>query len=126
MINKNCQYHLNRGRDQDSISVIFSSDNILNPKEGLSVVVGFPIGLVAHVELKEYTSFSETWLEKILTGLIKLIVFIWYFILPFYIIYRYFKYGKDPKGITGVATAWFDSPKTPDGKRFLKNYCLML
>ncbi len=117
--NKNCQYHFDNGRDQDGTSVIFSSDNILNPKEGLSIVVSFPINIVVHLEPKEYIAFSKTWLGKILTGLIKLIVFIWYFILPFYIIYRWFNYGRDPKGIMGITTAYYDPPKTHDGKRFL-------
>ncbi|MCR4313486.1 MAG: DUF2207 domain-containing protein, partial [Candidatus Roizmanbacteria bacterium] len=44
---------------------------------------------------------------------------IWYVFLPFYIIYRWIRYGRDPKGMAGVTTAWFDPPKTQDEKRFL-------
>jgi len=39
--------------------------------------------------------------------------------LPFYIVYRWIRYGRDPKATVGITSAWFDPPKTQNGKRFL-------
>lgn len=45
---------------------------------------------------------------------------IWYFVLPFYIIYRWIKYGRDPSPVgPGEVQTWYDPPKTPDNRRFL-------
>lgn len=98
---------------------IFGTNNYLMANSGLSVVISFPKNIVAVLEPKEFISFWETWIGKLVTGLIGLIGLIWYVFLPFYIIYRWIRYGRDPKGVVGVTSAWFDPPKTQDGKRFL-------
>ncbi|MEK7597348.1 MAG: DUF2207 domain-containing protein [Patescibacteria group bacterium] len=103
------------GRIQDNIK----TNRILFSGEGLTVVISFPKNIVAVLEPKEFVSFWETWVGKLVMGLMGLIGLIWYVFLPFYIIYRWIKYGRDPKGMAGVTTAWFDPPKTQDGKRFL-------
>lgn len=115
---KNCRFYLLHDRVKDGI--IFEATKLLNRGEGLTIVVGFPKNIVAVLEPKEYQTFWETILGKIVILLIKLAVLFWYVILPFYIIYRFFKYGRDPKVAgSGEVRAWFDPPKTPDGKRFL-------
>jgi hypothetical protein len=55
----------------------------------------------------------------ILIVLMGIIGLIWYVLLPFYIIYRWIKFGRDPKSTVGVTSAWFDPPKDLGGKRFL-------
>ncbi len=103
-------------RIQDNIK----AERTLTSNEGLTIVVGFPKNIVAVLEPKEVIDFWQTFIGKIIGFLFGLAALIWYVILPFYIIYRWLKFGRDPKSTVGVTTAWFDPPKTQDGKRFLK------
>ncbi|MBI5126924.1 DUF2207 domain-containing protein [Candidatus Roizmanbacteria bacterium] len=100
-------------------SIKFDTVNELSITEGLTVVVGFPIDVINVLEPKPYTEFKDSLMGKFVMLLMSLIGLIWYGLLPFYIIYRWFKTGRDPKGTVGVTTAWFDPPKTPDNKRSL-------
>ena len=109
-----CSYLVN-DRGQDNIK----SNGVLSASEGLTIVVSFPKNIVAVLEPKEFVSFWETWVGKLVIGLMGLIGLMWYVFLPFYIIYRWLKYGRDPKATVGITSAWFDPPKTQDGKRFL-------
>ncbi len=109
-----CSYLID-DRIQDNIK----SNRILSTNEGLTIVVSFPKNIVAVLEPKEFIPFAETLLGKLITLLLGLLALIWYVGLPFFIIYKWFKTGRDPKGTIGVTTAWFDPPKTQDGKRFL-------
>lgn len=95
------------------------ADESLSINQGLTAVVGFPKNIVAVLEPKEVIDFWQTFIGKIISFLLGLAALIWYVILPFYIIYRWLKFGRDPKSTVGVTTAWFDPPKTQDGKRFL-------
>ena len=102
----------------------FGQDNIkasrpLLAGEGLTIAISFPKNIVAVLEPKEFVSFWETWVGKLISWLLGLLALTWYVFLPFYIIYRWMRYGRDPKGVAGVTSAWFDPPKTQDGKRFL-------
>lgn len=97
----------------------FKSNKALMAGEGLTVVVSFPKNIVAVLEPKEFVSFWESWIGKLISWLFGLLALTWYVFLPFYIVYRWIRYGRDPKGVVGVTTAWFDPPKTQDGKRFL-------
>ena len=103
----------------DRAKMVIKSNESLASGEGLTFVVSFPKNIVAVLEPKEFVSFWDTWVGKLLIGLMGLIGLIWYVFLPFYIIYRWIRYGRDPKGTVGVATAWFDPPKTQDQRRFL-------
>ena len=103
----------------DRAEIVIKSNNSLGSGEGLTVVISFPKNIVAVLEPKEFVSFWETWIGKLVIGLMELIGLIWYVGLPFYIIYRWLKYGRDPKATVGITSAWFDPPKTQDGKRFL-------
>lgn len=109
-----CNYLID-DRGQDNIK----SDQILLAGEGLTFVVSFPKNIVAVLNPKEFVSFWDSWAGMILIGLMGLIGLIWYAGLPFYIIYRWIRYGRDPKSTVGITTAWFDPPKTQDGRRFL-------
>jgi len=101
----------------DRAKMVTKSNNSLGSGEGLSIVVSFPKNIVTVLEPKEFVSFWNTWVGQLLIGLMGLIGLIWYVLLPFFIIYRWIRYGRDPKGTVGVTTAWFDPPKTQDGKR---------
>ncbi len=104
---------------QEKNEIVFNNNNLLENKEGMTVVVGFPINIVAHVEPKEIIDFWDSLIGKIVSFIIGIVIFTWYFFLPIYIIYKWLKYGRDPKSTVGVTTAWYDPPKTPNGKRFL-------
>lgn len=88
----------------------------LNNSEGMSVVVGFPKGIVAVLKPTEYVPFFERWYGKIVLMLISVIALFWYIILPIYLVIKWFRQGRDPD--VGIpVTAGFDPPKA--GKRFL-------
>jgi len=124
-INKTCYTGTSRSTQQNcegevsENTVTFTSSNMLQSNEGMTVVVGFPIDKVARLEPKEVVPFFKTFLGKIVAILLLILATFWYVVYPFKIIYQWYKYGRDPKGIIGEARAWFDPPKTPSGKRFM-------
>src|SRR3989339_1628868 len=103
----------------DRPKIVIKSNGSLGSGEGMSVAISFPKNIVAVLEPKEFVSFWNTWIGKLISFLFGLLALIWYVGLPFYIVYKWFKTGRDPKSTIGVTTAWFDPPKTQDGKRFL-------
>ncbi len=106
-------------KDYELGQIKISNQENLSSSQGLTIVVGFPKNIVAVLEAKEFVSFWDTWMGTIVILLLALLGLFWYVGLPFYVIYKWFKYGRDPKSTVGVTTAWFDPPKTQDGKRFL-------
>ncbi|MBI4226431.1 DUF2207 domain-containing protein [Candidatus Roizmanbacteria bacterium] len=110
---QNCAYEI-----KDSL-VHFQTQNQLNPGEGLTIVVKFPKNIVSVLEPKPYLTFWETILGKITAGILILLATFWYLLYPLKIIYKWFKFGRDPKSVSvGETRAWYDAPKTPTG-RFL-------
>lgn len=103
--------------------ITFDTVNNLTITEGFTIVAGFPKNIVAVLEPKEYIPFYETVLGKLLNKLFSLVLILlatfWYLIYPIKIMYKWFRYGRDPKGMVGEARAWFDPPKIPSGKRFM-------
>lgn len=103
--------------------VLFQTTSLLSGGEGLTIVFGFPKNVVSVLEPKPYTPFWEsTWgiiLAFILGAIGALAGFAWYVFAPFYIAYKWFKDGRDPKGTVGETTAWFDPPKSIKTNRFL-------
>ena len=93
-----------------------STTQRLDPREGLTVAVLFPKDVVAVLEPKVYVPFWETLTGKILLAVIIIVAILWYFVLPIYIPVKWWRHGRDPKAPMGVATAWFDPPKTKDGR----------
>jgi len=89
----------------------------LAANEGFTLVVGFPKNLVSVLEQKEYVSFWDTVSGKILIFIFIVIGILWYVVLPISIPIKWWKHGRDPTPAIGVASAWFDAPKTKDGKR---------
>lgn len=75
------------------------------------------MGYVDVVEAKPYTTFWETIWGKITIGAIILALLWWVIWLPIAIVRKWFKYGRDPKVATGVASAWFDPPVNKSGRK---------
>ncbi len=82
---------------------------------GLTVAVRFPKDLVEFVPAREYVPFVETFWGKIITriffGIVILFLAGWYAVLPVFIIWQWWKKGRDPKPPMGETNAWFDVPK---------------
>ena len=100
----------------DGKNTKFESTLFLNSYEGLTIVKGFPKGTVAVLNPEIYVPFFERWYGKItLVGII-IAAFLWYLVLPIYLIIKWYRHGRDPD--VGIATtATYDPPKV--GKRFL-------
>ena len=95
--------------------IAYFSANSLSTEENLSVDISFPKGIVAVVEPKEDTPGL---IASLIWILFTLGVFVWYTILPFYIIYRWFRYGRDPKTNPNIP-ALYDPPKNKQGQKLL-------
>ncbi len=92
--------------------IVFVPNSILSPGNGITVVVGFPKRSVDVVDpIPMQTKLEEIGQTLLWIG-IALLSFGWYFALPFWVVYRWFTRGRDPKPPMGVASAWFDVPKT--------------
>ena len=94
----------------------FTTTQPLLSKEGMSVVVGFPNGMVARLEAEKYVSFFDRWYGQLLLLGLVLLAILWYIIYPIWIIVKWFRYGRDPKPLEGEVRAWFDPPKTEQGR----------
>lgn len=107
----NCNSSYNSGM------VTVQTNQPLAAYEGMTVVIGFPKGLVAVVEPKEYVPFWQTLWGKILLGFIIIIAFLWYIISPLVLPFLWWKFGRDPKPPIGEASAWFEPPKGKGGRK---------
>ncbi len=94
----------------------FTTTQPLLSKEGMSVVIGFPIGTVARLEAEKYVSFFDRWYGQLLLVGLMLLAMLWYIVYPIWIIVKWFRYGRDPKPFEGEVRAWFDPPKTGQGR----------
>lgn len=90
------------------------SNSILPPNNGVTVVIGLPKGSVDVVDPIPIKTKLEELGEMLLWTGIAFIVFGWYFVLPLWVVFRWFTTGRDPKPSMGVASAWFDVPKTKE------------
>jgi len=101
-------------------TINISSNNPLSINEGISAVVSFPKNYFAVLEPKLYTPFWETLFGKFLMLVFKSIffagIFFWYVFYPIYIVYKWFRYGRDPSSTIGKVRAWYDGPKTQKGR----------
>ena len=106
---EDCGYSL---KDAD---IIFDSKRSLNIGEGFTIVYGFPKGQVVVLEPELVVSFWQTILGKVTAVVLAVLALLWYLVYPIRIIYKWYKYGQDPK--VGIpATAYFDPPKTEKGR----------
>ncbi len=94
----------------------FEGKKILQGGEGFTVVAGFPKGIVSIVEPTEVKPFSSTILGKLTILALIIIMIFWYIVLPVWLPIRWWLKGRDPQSAEGVATAWFDPPKTKSGR----------
>lgn len=96
----------------------FATTSPLSPHEGLTIVVGFPKNIAAVLEPKEVISFWDTLFGKISLAVLAfiglLVAFFWYIFYPLRIIWKWYRFGRDPKTNIGVASSWYDPPKTKD------------
>lgn len=92
----------------------------LQSREGLTIVVGFPKGIVAVLEPKEYfwDSPAGQIVKTILIVLAIIAAILWYLIAPFVLVWRWWKFGRDPKPAMGRTSAWFSPPKTSSGREY--------
>ena len=97
-------------------TVTINSTKSLQSSQGLTIVVGFPKGIVSIVEPTEVKAFFSTLLGKI--TIVSLIIgsIVWYLLLPLWLPIRWWMKGRDPKDSTGPVQAWFDLPKTVAGR----------
>ncbi len=93
----------------------FSREN-LAAGEGLTVVVGWPKGITQVIEPKVRVEFFETFWGKITAIMLGIIAVIWYILIPMWIPYRWYKYGRDPRPTITTLSAGFDPPKTKKGE----------
>jgi uncharacterized membrane protein YgcG len=81
----------------------FAAPTVLNAKEGLTVAVGFPKGLVApYTNADEASSFLGKYLHWLIAALLPLLTL-------FFSLRYWYKRGRDPKG-TGVIVPQYDVP----------------
>lgn len=97
--------------DQRENVLTFKSDSFLNTNSGLTVVVGFPKGIIATLLPQERIPFFDTLVGKITLVLIVAGLFLWYLVLPILLVILWFKYGRDPY-VGKPVTAWYDPPQT--------------
>lgn len=97
-------------------TINISTNNPLSINEGISSVISFPKNYFAVLEPKLYTPFWQTLFGKFLSLVFKSIffvgIFFWYVFYPIYIVYKWFRYGRDPSSTIGKVRAWYDAPKT--------------
>jgi len=104
----------------ESNIISITSNNELKSNEGLSFVIGFPKNNVAVIEPRLYTPFWESIFGKMLKffliSVLVVAIILWYVFYPIYIIYRWFRHGRDPSALIGKVSAWFDPPKSKKGR----------
>lgn len=99
-------------------TVTFRSLDPLMTREGMTAVVGFPKSIVAVLEPEEVIPFNDTILGKIVIVVLFFLALFWYLVLPVSVVWKWFRYGRDPASLKGETRAWFDPPTTSSG-RFL-------
>ncbi|HUD19253.1 MAG TPA: DUF2207 domain-containing protein [Patescibacteria group bacterium] len=92
-------------------SVTVTATLALTTGEGVTVVVGFPKGMVAVLEPKEVVPFFATLAGKITLLFIIIVAIFWYIAAPVLVIRKWWVSGRDPKPAMGEAAAWFSPPK---------------
>lgn len=81
------------------------------PKEGMTIAVSFPKGLIAQLEAQKDTPDFMTSLFYVLFVIASLA---WFIFLPLYIFIKWFRGRLNTKRKQRVVAAWFDPPKHND------------
>ncbi|MEK7577267.1 MAG: DUF2207 domain-containing protein [Patescibacteria group bacterium] len=96
--------------------VMFKATRPLGPYEAMTVVVGFPKGIVAKVNPTEIVPFFDTTAGKIVLVVLLIAAIFWYIVLPCIVVWKWWTTGRDPKPMIGQAVAWYSPPKTKRGR----------
>lgn len=96
--------------------VTVTSTRPLSAYEGMTLVVGFPKGIVAELNPTLMVPFFDTREGKIILVLILLFAVFWYVLLPCIVVWKWWTGGRDPKPLLGQAVAWYSPPKTKQGR----------
>ncbi len=104
-----------QGRTEDN-KINFITDVVLNSYQGLTIVVSFPKNFVAVLEPQEVVSFFDTIVGKIVIVFFILLSVFWYLIYPLWLPIKWYRQGRDPSTGLGSVRAWFDPPKTKNGR----------
>lgn len=83
------------------------------PNEGVTIVVGIPKGYVQVIEPVEYHL-----IHPIAQVLLWMFAFAFYILLPFYVFIRNYRDLQKVKKTARIVAAWFDPPKSSDGKLY--------
>jgi hypothetical protein len=99
-------------------TIYFAAKSPFNPYQGMTIVTGFPKGIVEVLEPKPVFEQSQLGMALIAAALVGFVIFVilWYIVYPFRIIYKWFKHGRDPKGTVGIIRAGFEPPNGPTGE----------
>lgn len=93
-------------------TVTFSTTSRLEAYQGLSAAVKFEKGIIPILPKVEYHL-----IHPVIVVILVILGFIWYILTPLYIVYYYFKNGRDPKPTYESVPALFEAPKK--GERYL-------
>ncbi len=108
---------------REGLRLTFESETVLSSGEGLTMVAGFPKGVVGVLEPEEYTPFWESaagQVAKITLAFIAIGLMIgWYLAYPLFIVVKWWQQGRDPNPGGGEAKAWFEPPKGSKGQVML-------
>ena len=96
--------------------ILVSTTLPLNAKEGLTVVIGFPKGIVETLEPKEAKSIDTSFIEKIVSylfgALLVVLALFWYLYYPFRVLIKSLVERKNNRIKERIVAAWFESPET--------------
>lgn len=102
----------------DKTSIFFAAKRDFSLSEGMTIVIGFPKGVVTVLEPEPV--FSQTPFGRLLIGIAWTAAGIaalwWYLLYPIKIVMKWFREGRDPKASIGEVRAGFEAPKGKDGK----------
>mgnify|MGYP001407201588 CR=1 FL=1 len=108
-------------RTVNTTTLEVSTTEPLAPYEGLTLVAGFPAGIVAVSEPRLLDAHTYTWWWSVLVVLFSfflwLLAITWYILTPLYIMYRWHRYGRDPKPPMGEVRAWYAAPTGKGGRK---------
>ncbi len=96
-------------------SISYTADRQLAPYEGMTIVAGFPKGMVAQIEAQPIVSFWDTLLGKITIVGFLCALAAWYVAYPLWIILKWFKYGRDPY-VGPALTSYYEGPQSSKGR----------
>lgn len=91
-------------------STIFSTSIFLNSYQGLTVVKGFPKGIVDVLMPERFIPFHERWYGKLTIAGLIIASTLWYIVLPIYLLVKWLRFGRDPNVGIPVTSA-YDIPK---------------